>query len=63
MREILFRGKTKEKQRGVLTGKPIKANMWVYGSYDCGALCGYEIDMISDKKRRMRLFPKQEDNT
>lgn len=58
MREILFRGKTKGKQKGTLTDKPIKANMWVYGSYDCGALCGYEIDMISDKKETYAIVPE-----
>ena len=58
MREILFRGKTKGNQKGTLTDKPIKANMWVYGSYDCGVLCGYEIDMISDKKDTYVIVPE-----
>ena len=50
MREILFRGKTKGSQKGVLTDKPIKADMWVYGCLDIGSVCGYNSDMISDKK-------------
>jgi uncharacterized phage protein (TIGR01671 family) len=58
MREILFRAKTKGKQKGTLTNKPIKANMWVYGSYDCGDLCGYELDMISDKKETYVIVPE-----
>ena len=58
MREILFRAKTKGNQKGTLTDKPIKANMWVYGSYDCGVLCGYELDMISDKKDTYVIVPE-----
>lgn len=50
MREILFRAKTKQREKGVLTNKPIRANVWVYGCLDIGALCGYKEDMISDKK-------------
>ena len=50
MREILFRGKTKGHKKGVLTNKPIRANMWVYGCLDIGSLCGYKVDMISDEK-------------
>ena len=60
MREILFRVKTKGTQKGALTNRPIQANVWVYGSYDSGALCGYEIDMISDHKETYAVIPGTE---
>lgn len=57
MREILFRGKTKERDKGVLTNKPIKPNMWVFGCLDIGFLCGYKEDMISNKKETYSIVP------
>ena len=50
MREILFRGKTRGGHKGVLTDKPIKAGVWVYGCLTVGSLCGYKRDLICDQK-------------